>query len=188
MLRYRGVADPTVDGAAANTNADNSSQQLLFDRVLVDAECSTDGSVVHVQKRLDKQQQSTGTTQWGADDPILIELQKKLAATGFRLLRPGGLMVYSTCSLSEGQNEGVVRWLLKEFPNAQLIPVEFPCGSGISHSEVKQNDLIRAGTIEGTVCFLPNVVSKNDVPIVPDSERLYGGGFFLAKVMKSKLP
>lgn len=174
-------------GVAEHAAAYDSSQRLkLFDRVLVDAECSTDGSVVHVQKRLDKQQQSTGTTQWETDDPNLIKLQKKLAATGFRLLRPGGSMVYSTCSLSEGQNEEVVRWLLKEFRNAQLIPVEFPSETSITHSESKDNNLIHAGTIEGTVRFLPNVVANNDMPRVPDRERLYGGGFFLAKIVKSK--
>ena len=56
----------------------------------------------------------------------LVELQKKLAAAGFRMLKQGGTMVYSTCSLSTEQNESVVQWLLKKHADAAfLIPLNF---------------------------------------------------------------
>ncbi|KAI9503727.1 S-adenosyl-L-methionine-dependent methyltransferase [Coemansia spiralis] len=81
----------------------------LYDRVLVDAECTHDGSLTHVQKY----------ERWGWDqlDALVINdnrsasvplLQSRLLENGWRLLKPGGILVYSTCSLSRYQNEYVV--------------------------------------------------------------------------------
>jgi 16S rRNA C967 or C1407 C5-methylase (RsmB/RsmF family) len=43
---------------------------------------------------------------------------------GFQLLRPGGVLVYSTCSLTAAQNEDVVRWLLETCDGeARLLPI-----------------------------------------------------------------
>lgn len=43
---------------------------------------------------------------------------------GFRLLKPGGTLVYSTCSLSLQQNEDIVQYLLRTEPHALLEPLE----------------------------------------------------------------
>jgi len=160
----------------------------LFDRVLVDAECSTDGSLKHIQKRLEREQagdherlvsQLTDSRQLSE----LVELQKRLAASGFRLLKPGGYMVYSTCSLSEDQNDGVVRWLLDQRPDAHIVPLGF--GSG--HSVEKE--YICEGSVPGTIRFLPNIgvplSSSNTSSSRDDSMHgLYGGGFYAAKIEK----
>jgi 16S rRNA C967 or C1407 C5-methylase (RsmB/RsmF family) len=160
---------------------DTGGTWQLFDRVLVDAECSTDGSAVHVQKRLAKELRqhqemapsspTLSTFRWQEENrDELVVLQRKLASTGFQLLRQGGVMVYSTCSLEEEQNEGVVRWLLGEYPCAKIIPVDFSC------------HLKREGTLPGTVQFLPNMdLAQQSM----DPGRLCGGGFFLAKIFKS---
>ncbi|CAI5473659.1 unnamed protein product [Closterium sp. Yama58-4] len=70
-----------------------------YDKVLVDAECTHDGSLKHILKYdswgwhtlnkrfLDPQRLST-----------LAALQRSLLETGFLLLKPGGRLVYSTCS------------------------------------------------------------------------------------------
>ena len=80
----------------------------------------------------------------------LVNLQRKLILTGCRLLKSGGVMVYSTCSLSKEQNEGVVSWLLEEVkPNAFILPVSFPDASATS--------IFKAGFLEGTVRFKPCV-------------------------------
>jgi len=179
-----------------NTNNDNDDDEVapamsssqcqlrLFDRVLVDAECSTDGSVVHAQKRRTKPQ--TTTKGWSTDDPEqmtqLVDLQRKLASNGYRLLRPGGCMVYSTCSLDQDQNEGVVRWLLQEFPEAQLVPVDFTDDRDTEKDG--SNDLVQEGTLPGTVRFLPNACD-DEKQRMPNIRRLYGGGFFLAKIVKT---
>jgi 16S rRNA C967 or C1407 C5-methylase (RsmB/RsmF family) len=167
----------------------------LFDCVLVDAECSTDGSVVHIQKRscvpirTDQESEvashyphSSKSSQRSCKEKIseLHELQKSLASSGFRLLRTGGYMIYSTCSLLEEENEQVVQWLLKEFPNARIVPIDF-IGESQEDRVTSQTDLVRRGKIPGTVQFLPNL-DKRAYPI--DFDRLFGGGFFLAKITK----
>lgn len=136
----------------------------LFDAVLVDAECSTDGSIKHVQKRR--------RLEWTEDRlPELVDLQKKLALRGFQLVKPGGILVYATCSLSRDQNEGVVKWLLQQVQSstattsAELIPLSFPTAPSS----------VRAGDIEGTLRFSPS----------DDPTELTGGGFFLAAFRKN---
>jgi 16S rRNA C967 or C1407 C5-methylase (RsmB/RsmF family) len=174
---------PAASGQDSSPDTTRGTWQL-FDRVLVDAECSTDGSTVHVQKRLAKELQqhqkmaqsqidssTLSTFRWNEENrDELVALQRKLSSTGFQLLRQGGVMVYSTCSLEEDQNEGVVRWLLGEYPCAKIIPVDFSC------------HLKREGTIPGTVQFLPNM---DPVQQSVDPGQLCGGGFFLAKIFKS---
>jgi len=55
-------------------------------------------------------------------------LQLSLLRAGFALLRRGGTMVYSTCSLSRRQNEDNVLALLRAEPEAVLVPVLPPVG------------------------------------------------------------
>jgi len=155
----------------------------LFDRVLVDAECSTDGSLKHLEQKIRK---SIANRSNDSVENTLIEnetlekkdklselvnLQRKLILSGFRLLKSGGVMVYSTCSLSKEQNEDVVSWLLEEVkPNAFILPVSFPDASATS--------IVKEGFLEGTVRFKPCV------GVECSTFKVYGGGFFLAKLGK----
>lgn len=106
-----------------------------YDKVIVDAECTHDGSIKHLAK----------FAQWGWDsferrflEPARLEtlsaLQLSLLRAGFRALKPGGTLVYSTCSFARAQNEGVVEQLLGEESAASLVPVEglmsAPCREG----------------------------------------------------------
>ena len=54
----------------------------------------------------------------------LRALQRDLVRNGFHLLRPGGVLVYSTCSKDELQNEEIIKWLLlTEGRRAQVVPI-----------------------------------------------------------------
>ena len=59
----------------------------------------------------------------------LSKLQKKLIVVAFQLLKPGGLLVYSTCTLAPEENEDVVEELLQQ-PNARVEPLEI---EGVKH-------------------------------------------------------
>lgn len=95
----------------------------LYDRVLVDAECTHDGSPKHLLKA-----QAHGWTAFvtrGLDPArvaALPELQGALLRRGFELVRPGGTVVYATCSLTRTQNEQVVAAFLASTPAARLVP------------------------------------------------------------------
>ncbi|KAG0303783.1 hypothetical protein BGZ98_006286 [Dissophora globulifera] len=84
-----------------------------YDKVIVDAECTHDGSIAHILKY----------ESWGWDSfhknfmaqdrlESLMDLQRGLLLNGFRLTKPGGIVVYSTCSLSRAQNEDIIAWFL----------------------------------------------------------------------------
>ncbi|KAJ1719765.1 hypothetical protein LPJ53_005528 [Coemansia erecta] len=89
----------------------SGSGQALYDRVLVDAECTHDGSLAHVLKyaRLGWQKLEDLAAR-AADAPAL---QLRLLENAWRLLRPQGTLVYSTCSLSPEQDEMVVAAFLR---------------------------------------------------------------------------
>lgn len=58
---------------------------------------------------------------------------------GFRLLRPGGVLVYSTCSLMQAQNEDVVQHLLDNEPAATMDVVDI--GTPIGDVRDERSDL-----------------------------------------------
>lgn len=91
--------------------------EAQFDRVLVDAPCSAEG----VARRFPHLRQA-------APQPTiqrLANLQKRLLVRALGLVRPGGIVVYSTCTIAPEENEGVVRHVL-ERGLAELVPWEPP--------------------------------------------------------------
>ena len=95
---------------------DGLTQTPGFDRVLVDAPCSGLGTL---RRKPD--------TRWrvGPDDPAsLAETQHALLRSAAATLRPGGVLVYSTCTVLPEENEDLVRSFLADAPNFQRAPVE----------------------------------------------------------------
>eukprot|EP01135_Chromosphaera_perkinsii_P003715 Nk52_evm33s252 gene=Nk52_evmTU33s252 len=117
----------TKDYASVERDCGNGKESALYDKVLVDAECTHDGSLKHIvkfnrwgwetfeKKFLDEKRISTVT-----------QLQRDLLANGFELLKEGGELVYSTCSFSRKQNEEVVLWFLEKHKNSSLLPPGLP--------------------------------------------------------------
>lgn len=106
-----------------------------YDKVLVDAECTHDGSIRHIQKFEHWGWETLNGRVLNAErSDNLTALQLKLLINGFRLLRVGGSLVYSTCSLTVSQNENVVEWFLKENSSAALQEIDaakdWPCKGG----------------------------------------------------------
>ncbi|MBD3208839.1 RsmB/NOP family class I SAM-dependent RNA methyltransferase [Candidatus Woesearchaeota archaeon] len=88
---------------------------IQFDKVLVDAPCSGTGTIRRSLKVLQM---------WS---PKLVErlshTQKKLIKAGYDALKPGGVLVYSTCTQEPEENEGVISWLLGQEPSAELLDI-----------------------------------------------------------------
>jgi 16S rRNA (cytosine967-C5)-methyltransferase len=105
-LGARGVAAVAAD--AAERLSDVIGRR--FDRILVDAPCSGLGVISrHPDIKLTK----------GPEDiHRLALLQKAILYQAVHLLKPGGRLLYATCTLSQEENEGVVEGIFKE--NAEL--------------------------------------------------------------------
>jgi 16S rRNA (cytosine967-C5)-methyltransferase len=83
-----------------------------FDRILIDAPCTNTGVI---RRRVD--------VRWRlrpADFSEMPNEQFIITRTVLRLLKPGGVLVYSTCSLEPEENEQLVRRLITEMPGLHL--------------------------------------------------------------------
>ena len=83
------------------------------DAVLIDVPCSNTGVI---QKRPDVKLRLSES---GVSELSLQQLRLLEAASGW--VRPGGRLVYSTCSIEEEENQGVIDCFLKEHPEWQLM-------------------------------------------------------------------
>ncbi len=87
-----------------------------FDKVLVDVPCSAIGTLHRAPEIL----------KWWSWEKVhrLTRIQKGLILAGYRALREGGLMVYSTCTLVPQENEAIVDFLLNHYPEAEIVDFE----------------------------------------------------------------
>ena len=78
-----------------------------FDVVAVDAPCSGEGMF----RKMDE-----ARTEWSPSSPeVCAERQREILAQAWRALRPGGTLLYSTCTFNSLEDEGVVEWLAQEY-------------------------------------------------------------------------
>ena len=101
------------------TNNDFSSiyQNYLnyFDRIILDAPCSGSGMF----RKDDKME-----LDWSYNKVIKFqEIQKELIIYAYKMLKPGGTMVYSTCSFSKEEDEDVISFLLEK-EDGEIINIE----------------------------------------------------------------
>jgi 16S rRNA (cytosine967-C5)-methyltransferase len=85
-----------------------------FDRVLVDAPCTATGVI--------RRHPDVKLLRRAADVARVVQLQRRILAEAYRVLVPGGLLVYSTCSLLPPENEGAIDALLAATPDAHVLP------------------------------------------------------------------
>jgi 16S rRNA (cytosine967-C5)-methyltransferase len=87
-----------------------------FDRILLDAPCSALGVIRrHPDIRLRKSP---------SDIDKLPQLQAQLLAAAWRLLAPGGRLVYATCTVTRSENRDLVAGFLRGTPDAVSLPAE----------------------------------------------------------------
>jgi NOL1/NOP2/sun family putative RNA methylase len=85
---------------------------MKFDRVLVDAPCTGQGMARKDITVLDR---------WRLKRSLgLQRLQRALLKRGTDLVKPGGVVVYSTCTFAPEENEAVVSWVAERVPQVSL--------------------------------------------------------------------
>ncbi len=101
-----------------------------FDKILVDAPCSGEG-MFRKDPDLIRSWQEHGPDYYG---PI----QKGILFQAVGMLKPGGYLLYSTCTFAKEEDEDVIDWILKECPELELVPIPLWEGarSGLDGKEV----------------------------------------------------
>jgi 16S rRNA (cytosine1407-C5)-methyltransferase len=118
-----------VSGFDAAAMGGKKSEQGRFRAVLLDAPCSSEAHVLG---------KAAALAAWTQARPrFLARRQWALLSSAFLLLAGGGSLVYSTCALTEEENDGVVRRLLEKY-GAEVIPDEpdFSEGEKTAHGRI----------------------------------------------------
>lgn len=86
-----------------------------FDAILVDAPCSSTGTI--------RRHPDVAWTKTQEDILKLVQLQKRILDRAVSLLKPGGMLVYATCSLERDESEAQIEALLKREPRLLRQPI-----------------------------------------------------------------
>ena len=184
------------DASQFPTVIDAEQKPILFDRILCDVICTGDGTF---RKNIEL---------WKTWDPQkalnLHKIQIQIAKRGLELLKPGGRMVYSTCSLNPIEDEAVITYLLKYFKNkVRLVDVsnELPNlkrKNGIPNWKVFDRDLNEYKSYEDVPELLRKAIVESMFPPTDEEAKEFHldrtfrilphhqntGGFFVAVIEK----
>jgi 16S rRNA (cytosine967-C5)-methyltransferase len=132
-----------------------------FDGILVDAPCSSTGTI--------RRHPDVAWLRQEADIAPLVGLQKRLLQRAVTLLKAGGTLVYCTCSLEPEEGEAAISALLAAEPAVRRAPIEPSEIAGLT-------EILNA---EGDLRTLPSHLPHQD-------QRLGGlDGFYAARLVKS---
>lgn len=131
----------------------------FFDKILIDAPCSGEGMF-----RKDKKMVKA----WEEHGPAFFaKIQRSIVTQAARMLKPGGMILYSTCTFDPEENEGTIEYLKEQFPEFEIkdiVPYE---GFANGKPEVTQSKDVN---FEKTVRIWPH--------------KLHGEGHYLALLQK----
>jgi len=149
----------TVVADAAEWQGRESGES--FDGILIDAPCSSTGTI--------RRHPDVAWLRQESDITALTSLQKRLLQKAVTLLKPGGTLVYCTCSLEPEEGEQAISALLATEPAMRRAPIEASEVAGLSEILTAEGDL------RTLPCHLPH-----------QDPRLSGlDGFYAARLVKS---
>ena len=131
-----------------------------FDAVLVDAPCSSTGTI--------RRHPDVPWLKQPADVEKLTGLQRRLIERAVALTKPGGTLVYCTCSLEPDEGEAIISGLLAHETNVRRAPVTAGEVFGFAEFVTEEGDL------RTLPCHLPD----------PDSRRGGLDGFYAARLLR----
>ena len=136
-----------------NDPADFTELTHLFDVILTDVPCSGEGMFRKDQVAVDE---------WSVENvDICWKRQRRILADIWPTLKPGGILIYSTCTFNREEDEDNVAWIAKEL-GADVLPVSIENDWGITGNLIRKDFPVYR--------FLPH--------------RTKGEGFFLAVLQK----
>lgn len=109
-----------------NTPADYGKLHHTFDVIVVDAPCSGEGMF-----RKDEE----AVAQWSIDNVNLcVERQKSILSDVWSALKPGGVIIYSTCTFNLEENEEMAQFMVDEFGAEPMEEVELDESWGVTRA------------------------------------------------------
>ena len=115
-IERMGVANAMV----TNEHPQNLAEHYagFFDRVLVDAPCSGEGMF---------RKEEAAVTDWSPETVLMCaNRQKEILQSAAQLLKPGGRLVYSTCTFAPEENEQVIEGFLQDHPEFSAETLDAP--------------------------------------------------------------
>ncbi|MBS6644760.1 MAG: RsmF rRNA methyltransferase first C-terminal domain-containing protein, partial [Clostridiaceae bacterium] len=107
---------PNICVTSDSPNRLSAVYQEFFDKILVDAPCSGEGMF---------RKDHGMVKSWLEHGPeYYAPLQKEIILQAASMLKPGGYLLYSTCTFAPVENEGSVSWLLENYPEMELLEIE----------------------------------------------------------------
>ncbi len=141
-----------------NEPADFAGFSNFFDLVVVDAPCSGEGMF---------RKDSGAVEQWSLSNvEQCVKRQKRILADIWPSLRPGGVLVYSTCTFNKEENEECVEWIANEL-GATPLAVETDDAWGVTGALVGENPVYRfiPGFTAGEGFFIAALRKDGDAPL-----------------------
>ncbi|KRL27227.1 tRNA rRNA methyltransferase [Limosilactobacillus frumenti DSM 13145] len=108
----------TKSTVVMNESPDELEKQFpaFFDRILIDAPCSGEGMF---------RKEPAGIEYWNPDYPAeCANRQRKIIASAIKMLKPGGTLVYSTCTFAPEEDEQNIAWILDNYPSMTMAEVQ----------------------------------------------------------------
>lgn len=88
----------------------------FFDKILVDAPCSGEGMF---------RKEPEVAKAWYPEKPAdCAKIQRDIVCNAVKMLRPGGQMLYSTCTFSPEENEQIIAFILSEYPEMSIVEID----------------------------------------------------------------
>lgn len=160
-----GAANAIVMSEPSDRLAERFPQ--FFDKILVDAPCSGEG-MFRKQPAIMKNWEQYGTEYYN-------NLQKEILEKAYKMLRPGGMLLYSTCTFSPMEDEDTVKHFLDRFPDIELIDA-IPEGRKAEYETI--------GFAAGRKDWMAEPVEGIEKTVRLFPHKLKGEGHFLALLKK----
>ena len=112
----------------------NINLNECFDKILIDAPCSGEG-MFRKEPELIKSWLERG-------DEYYANIQKDIIKKALELLKPGGKMVYSTCTFSKLEDEDIIEYALSICPELKVLPIN-KCNGFVSGLTDKTRNCVR---------------------------------------------
>jgi len=108
----------------------------------------------------------------------VVELQKQIVESCHKYVKPGGILLYSTCTINAEENEEMVKWILDTFPfEAEELSHYIPKKLALEKEEVKR-------LTKGTAQMTDNRVERCSIQLLPGF--MESDGFFFARLRRKQ--